>query len=542
MKTSKLFLSLSVAFLLGVVSCNEKKQANKYANPEELERIHELFSLMKDEYNFTLNSINDFNIKRTLSVYDKYCFYYSFINYSSSGSRGMFYIENQGTQDFHIDRDQVVVDFHEGPGKVELVENFAHSDDDSEFAHLPMSQLLNIDWTHFYKTDENTYWTKDKAINRVFCYYANEQLSNWNDIYGGNDEERYISFSKSKSTLTFNEDGTVTIFFEPYQVRDVGFECDGATLIISDIGETTNEIISNYREHPDPVNKKENYGFNSSKYSSTLGNVVIPFSDKYSGYISMIEDYNNAVITIYDMSYEDGIVTDIVSNLGENWTYDEEDSAYWTEQKQHEVKTYKAESTITEYSQGHYVDTTVEVYISFGISPVSLEPTVVDRTLRPRGFFVMEIYRKLGQEAVTDVDEIVEYLETYVGEEYLFDLVRLRSYQYLVMRDLTENPTIIDAFEEQDIYLFNYIELRVENLPENRAKSFASNVKSDLLERECYSEVVLDNDYNLSTTPSLDYFSDIEEPLMQVLGSPIVDGAEQITGYKIIILCYTMIE
>ena len=542
MKTSKLFLSLSVALLLGVVSCNEKKPAKKYANPEELERIHQLFTSMQEEYNFTLSSSNDFNVRRTLSVYDQYCFYYSFINYSSSGSRGMFYVENQGTQDFHIENDQVVVDFHEGPGKVELVENFAHSDDDSEFAHLPMSQFLNIDWTHFYKIDDDTYYTKDRAINRVFCYYTNEHLSNWNDIYGGNNEERYISFSKSKSTLTFESDGTVTIFFEPYQVMDVGFECEGATLTISNIGETTNETISNYRENPDPISKKEGYGFNSNRYRATLGNVEIPFSDKYSGYISIIEDYNNAVITVYDMSYEDGIVTDIVSQLGSNWTYDEEDSAYWTEQKHHEVKTYKSNSTITEYIQGQYVDNVVEVYISFGVSPVSLEPTQVDKTLRPQGFFVMEIYRKLGQEAVTDVNEIITYLDTYVGEEYLFDLTRLRSYQYLVMRDYTENPTIIHAFEEQGIYLFNYIELRVENLSENHAKSFARSVQNDLSQKECYSEVILDNDFNLTAQPSLDYFSDIEEPLMQILGSPIIDSLGQITGYKLAIICYTVTE
>ena len=536
MKTPKIFLSLSLTLLIGVVSCNEKKSQNKYANPEELERIHQFFNTLNSGYNFTLESINEGNVRRSLFVYDRYCFYYNFINYSSRGEHGMFYIEGQSVQDFHISNSEVVIDFHEGPGKVEVVENFAHDDYGYEFANIPISELLNVNWKNFYKVDDNEYYTQDRKINRVFCYYTNEYLCNWNDEYY--DEEHYVDFSKSKSTLIFNPDGSATVFFEPYYKSNVGFESDGSILNIYNVGTTADEIIFNYREHPNPITKKANYGFNSDRYEITFGDAEIPFSEKFSGYISMIEDYNNAAITIYDMCYEDGIVADIVSNLGDDWALNEEDSAYWTSQKHHEVKTYVSESTITEFVQGQYIDNTVEVYLSFGVSPVSLEPTQVDKTLRPRGFFVMEIYRKLGEEAITDVNDITTYLETNVGSEYLFDLSRLRAYQYLVMRDYTENLTIKAAFESQGIYLFSYIELRIENLAENRVISFANGCKNDLLENDCYSTVTLDNNYNLSTEPDLEYFAGSENPLIQVMGAPIKDNANKITGYQIIIMCY----
>ena len=150
----------------------------------------------------------------------------------------------------------------------------------------------------------------------------------------------------------------------------------------------------------------------------------------------------------------------------------------------------------------------------------------------------MEIYRKLGEEAITDVNDITTYLETNVGSEYLFDLSRLRSYQYLVMRDYTENLTIKAAFESQGIYLFSYIELRIENLAENRVISLANGCKNDLLENDCYSTVTLDNSYNLSTEPDLEYFAGSENPPVQVMGAPIKDNANKITGYQIIIMCY----
>ena len=82
----------------------------------------------------------------------------------------------------------------------------------------------------------------------------------------------------------------------------------------------------------------------------------------------------------------------------------------------------------------------------------------------------------------------------------------------------------------------------MENLSENHAKSFARSVQNDLSQKECYSEVILDNDFNLTAQPSLDYFSDIEEPLMQILGSPIIDSLGHITGYKLAIICYTVTE
>lgn len=535
-----LFISSSVLLLsAGIISCNTNNKSSKkaYTDPEKLERLKDLFESMSTNYNFTLRSSNEGETTRTLSVYDRYCYYYTYQTRVRRGEHGMFYVEGQSTQDYHIDNNQVVIDFHEGPGKVELVENFAHDDYGNEFAHIPMSELLNVDWTHFYKVDENNYYTQDRKINRVFNYYTNEYLANWNDEYGG--EEYYVDFSKSKTSFTFEADGSVSITFLPKYKSNVGFTSDGSFLTISKIGTTSNSIISDYLANPTPISKKEGYGFNTQDYQATFGDVSIPFSSKFSGYISPIEDYKNAAITVYDMCYEDGLLNDIRNNLPDNWEYDENESVVLSNMMGHDVYSYHSLSTITQEVEGQTVENTVDVYYSIAEVPAS--GSQVDLTLRPKGFFVGEIYRKLGEEAITEFDDIEAYLENNTNTDYLPDISRAEPYS-CILRDYSENETIRQSFASQNYYLDNYLVLRVEGISSNGAINLARNFRDDLNKLECYSSVSLDSStYELDASPNLAYFNNKGEPYMQIYGSTIKNSDDEIVGYQLVIIAYELL-
>lgn len=547
MKASKLFLLLGLFSLAGgVISCgNNSKGGNnpnppdpgpEYTDPGELTRLQTLFNTLSSEYNFTFVSRNEANVLRTLNVFDKYCFYYSYQSTTKRGEYGMFFVEGQSTQDFHLDGDQVVVDFHEGPGKVELVENYMHDDYGDTFAHLPMSSLLGVDWTHFYKVDDDNYYTQDKTINRVFNYFTNEYYANWNDEYGG--EEAYVNFSKSKTSFKFNEDGSVSITFLPKCKSSIGYSYNGSTLTISNIGSTSNQAISDYLAHPNPIVKKENYGFNEQEYLNKFGNVSIPFSDKFSGYISMVENYKSAAITVYDMCYEDGILEDIQNNLPNNWSYDAQESQALANEVGHTVYSYHSTSTITQVIEEQTVENEVDVYYSIAlVSPSNKEP---DKTLMPRGFFVGQIYRKLGEEAITGYEAISAYLNQVSNLDYLPDISRTEPYNP-VLRDYTENTAIKQAFAAQGYYLYTYLQLDVDGISSGAAINLARNFKDDLNKLECYSNVDYNSTtYELSTTPDTTYFANKGEPLVQVMGSPIKNSSSEITGYRLVIIAYSI--
>ena len=545
MKANKWLLLLSVITLSGALfGCDKSSGGSnppaptpgpEYPDPSELGKLESLFSSLTNEYNFTLHSHNEGDTDRVLNVYSKYAYYYSYSSYSHQGDYGRFYVEGQGAQDFHIENEQVVIDFHEGPGKINMVEYFAHDDYGDEFVHIPMSELLEVDWTHFFKSDENTFYTNDKKINRVFNYYTNEFYANWNDDYGG--EEWYITFSKSKTVITFNNDDTVTVTFIPSYTKRVpsGATRTGSVLTISNIGTTSNQIISDYLANPQTFEKRESYDFNEVDYAATFGDVSIPFSSKFSPYISPIESYKNAAITVYDMCYETGLLADIQANLPANWAYDEKESNALTRQMGHLVYSYHATSTVISIVEGQEVENEVDVYYSIAEVPAS--GSTADRTLRPNGFFVGEIYRKLGTEAITDYDDIVSYLDTNTDLNYLPDISRIQPYSN-VLRDYTEEETIREAFEAQDLYLYNYLVLKIEGLSSGGAINLARNFRDDIKDKECYSEVTLSNTYDLNAAPNITFFNKLGEPYVQLMGSTIKDSSNTIIGYQLIILSY----
>lgn len=534
-----------LSLLGGLISCksNTDKGHNPpppdpgptYTDPSELTRLKDLFDGLNTGYNFTLESLNERNARRKLEVFSEYCFYYSYSNTSHTGEGGMFYIENQSTQDFHLEDGQVVIDFHEGPGKVNLVENYAHDDYGDTFAHIPMSELLAVDWTHFFKTDDDNYYTQDKKINRVFNYYTNQNMANWNDSYGG--EEYYIDFRKSTTSIKFNEDDTISVTFLPYYKKNVGFTSDGSFLTISKVNNTVNVAISEYLANPTPITKKENYGFNEVDYQATFGNVSIPFSDKFSGYISKVESYKNAAITVYDMCYEDGILEDIQSNIPNNWVYDQQESQYQASQKGHPVYSYHSTSTISQVIDEQTVENEIDVYYSIALVPASnKEP---DKTLMPRGFFVGQIYRKLGEEAITDYDAIEAYLDQAFDMSYLPKIERVKSYN-CVLRDYTESFSA--AFLAQGRYLWSYVQLKIEGVNNATATAIASAFYNDIKNKECYQNVTLDNEYNLNAEPDVSYFTNKGEPVVQIMGSTIKNSNNEITGYQLFIFSHSALE
>ena len=542
MKAKKLFVLIgSLSLLGGVVSCTSNKSSSgpNYAKPEELVLLQTLFEDMNEGYNFTLESTNERNAHRVLNVYNPYCFYYSYRYSSAMDDYGMFYVEGQGTQDFHIENENVIIDFHEGPGKVNLVENFAYSHTgDIEFSRVPMSELLSTNWKHFFKANDSTFYTSDRHVNRIFSYFSNQMMINAAYEYGG--EEYYIDFSKSKTTITINDDGDANIIFEPFYKDTVPFEPEASYLNIYDVGRTENEIISDYLAHPNPISKKSGYEFNTGDYEATFGDVSIPFSSKFSGYISKYEDYRNAAISVYDMSYEDGVLEDVRNNLSENWEYDADESDFLTKKMQHPVYSYHSLSTITQQMEDQTVENVVDVYYSVALVPVNSDP--VERTLRPRGFFVGEIYRKLGEEAITEFDDIKTYLENNSNMDYLPNIERLRPYN-CVLRDYTENEAIQQGFISQGYYLFNYLVLRIEGTSSGAAINLAKNFRDDLNKLSCYESVTLDNEtYDLNALPSIEFFQEAVEPLMQIIGSPIRNSEDIITGYQLILIAYSFID
>ena len=546
MKANKFLLLLSVVALSGgILSCSKddgKKSGGpdtpsgpEYADPTELVKLENLFSSLSTNYNFTLESHNEGDTIRTINVFSQYAYYYSYSSYSHRGQYGRFYVEGQGVQDFELQDDNVVIKFHEGPGQINVVEYFAHDDYGDEFAHIAMSNFLNVDWTHFYKEDEDNYYTDDKNINRVFNYYSNEYFANWNDSYGG--EQYYVNFSKSKTKFKFNSDGSVTVTFVPKYTNKVpaGQVATGSTLTISDIGTTTNTVISEYLSNPPTYEKKSGYEFNAVDYAATFGNVSIPFSNKFSPYISPVESYKNAAITVYDMCYESGLLQDIQANLPANWAYDATESQTLTNRMGHTVYSYHALSTITSEIEGQTVENEVDVYYSIAEVPVSKDP--IESTLRPTGFFVGEIYRKLGEEAITDYDKIVSYLGNSTNLDYLPRIERIEPYSN-VLRDYTENESIRAAFDAQGLYLYNYLVLTVEGISSSGAINLARNFRDDIQNKECYSEVTLSSSYELNATPNAAFFNSKGEPYVQLMGSTIKDSGNTIIGYQLIILSY----
>ena len=542
----KISRNLTIAVLItlfGVTACNQKGSKSAapihYADPSELSKLENLFTNLSTSYNFTLNSVNESNINRTLNVFDKYSFYYTYINKTSRGEKGLFYIEDQGVQDFIVKDNNVNILFYEGPGKVEVVENYAHDDYGGQFSHLAMSSLLNVDWTHFYKIDENTYYTDDKDINRVFCLFSNCYYANWNDPIGG--EESSLSYKGSKTTFTFKENGDVDILFNPkmkaLNQEDYDSYYGGSKLYIKNIGSTANEAISNYMEHPNPITKKDNYGFNLVNYYSTFGDVSIPFSNKLSGYLSLNEDYSQAAVTVYDTNPDVTVIDDIKNNLTSNWIYDEEESNYWTNQMGHKVYSYHSESTLTTYVQGSPVENQIEVYYSFGISPYDNHTTIIDQTLRPNGFFVGQIYRRLGEEAITNYDDIVKYFTEIDVISYLPNFEKLKSYD-LVLRDYSDNALLQEAFNEQGYYLYGYYDLTIENVTASKLYGLARNIRDDLNNCGFYSSVTLNTEtYDLQAAPDNAKFLADDSYPMQIIGSALKDSDNNINAYQLLIIC-----
>ena len=503
------------------------------SNNTSLKPLKDLFESLNSNYNFTLDSFNESNARRKLEVFDKYCYYYTYQNRASSGSNGAFYIEGQGVQDFVIKNNQVNVLFHEGVGKIEVVEEFTHDDYGNQFAHIPLSSLLSVEYKKF-KKENNSFVSTDKDINRTFIYFTNNYFANWEK---GN-EEAYVDFSKSKTTISFSEN-QVTVTFIP-SLKNIGFEYtgNGSSLTISSIGNTHNRIIENYVSNPIPLEKKSSYGFNEEKYRATFGTATIPFSNKYSEYLDVVEYYSDSAINIFDICYGEGIVEDIISNLSSNWKESQEDSEYWTAEYGFDVHAYCTEADIEEQVEETTVTNTVEVYFLFGISPVDLEETESGKILRPNGYFVGQLYRKLGEEAIEGYENINAFFTNIGINSLVPDFARYASLS-LTMRDYSENPAIQASFANQGLYLIGYYQITFGGVTNQNISAVVNALKNDFTKISFYSSVTVDDEHNLIVTPDYDKFSEDGTFPMQAIGSPLKNEQNEIYAYVLIIIVFT---
>lgn len=530
MKMNKFGISI-FALLLSLTSCGGNNGGGNSSSP-----LKELFEQLASGYNFTLESVNEATTRRKIEVFDKYNYYYSYQTRTSYGASGLFYIEGQGVQDYELKDGEVNVLFHEGIGKVDVVEVFAHDDYGSQFAHIPMSSFLSVDYKKFHK-DGDSYVSTDKDINRVFVYYTNNYFANWEK---GN-EDAYIDFSKSTTTITIQQN-KVLVNFLP-EVRNVGFDYteDGSFLTISKIGSTSNSVIENYVSNPGPLVKKTGYGFDENKYQATFGTAVIPFTSKYSAYLDVLEYYSDKAINIFDIEFEDGIVEDIISNLSSDWEIAAEDAEYWTSEYGFDVHAYHTVAQVKEIVEDVEVTNDIEVYFLFGISPVELEDTEAGKILRPNGYFVGQIYCKAGEEVIEGSAAINEFFVGRGIDDLVPDFNRYRSLS-LTMRDYSENPIIQASFEMQGIYLFGYYQITFNGVTSSNVATVTEYLRSDFAKISFYKNVTVDSDYNLSVEPDFDAFAADATFPMQALGSPIRDEQNNITGYQLIIISFTAIE
>ena len=515
-----------VMFLSLLVSCGTPNTANHSLDP-----VKELFEQLNNDYNFTLESVNEAKTSRKLEVFDRYCYYYSYQTRVRHGESGVFYIENQGVQDFELVNGEVNILFHEGlsEGKIDLVESFAHDDYGSQFAHIPMSSFLGVNYKKFVKKGDNTFTSEDKSVNRVFCYYTNNYYANWEK----NNEEAYIDFSKSTTTISILEN-EVRVNFMP-QLKNIGIDYteDGSNLTISKIGSTRNEAIDNYRLNPNPMVKKSDYGFNQEKYAAVFGDASIPFSSKYSKYIDVLEYYEDSAINIFDIDYEDGIVDDIKSQLSNKWELDTADSEYWTTTYGFDVFAYCCDSEIEEIVEGNPITNTIEVYFLFGVSPVELEETEDGKILRPRGYFVGQLYRKLGEEAIEGGEAINQFFKN-IGIEDL--MPNFEKYESLspTLRDYSNNEALQASFAAQGYYLVSYYQIDLSSVTASNVSRVAKNLRDDFSNISFYSEVTLDEtDYSLTVTPDLVAFEEDGTFPISIAGGTLKDEQGTIYGYRL---------
>ena len=536
MKKHLLLSIAAIALSLGAISCKQEEK-EKYSPVEDLERLINTFEQMNETYNFYLKSYNEAKVENELYVYSRDCYLYRLKTITTgSHESGMIYVDGQGVFDYEIKDGVLVPLFCEGPGKVDVVNTFAYGP--SGFAHYNLDKLLELDTTKFVKVDNNTFKTHDKQINKLASIFTNEYYLSF-EADGSDTSSNYINYSKSKTVFEYNVRGELTINFHPSYKSIVPSAEKGnvSRLYIKNIGTTVNAAVNAYIANPDPLVKKESYGFDENEFEKAFGNTSIPFSNEYSKYLGISEDYANWGISFYDFDYTDNLLSDIDSQMGslEEWVYNEDESSYLSSQFQFTVKSYVFQATISEEIEEQTIETVVPVYFSYGICPKENQQAE-DQILRPKGYFVGSIYRKTTEESISGYEKVSEYMTTIGIDSYYPGLGRFRNMN-MTLTDYSENASLRDSFEQQGLYLYTYIELVILDLNSSNIDSAISYIKNDISGTGYYTSVSVDAARGLSVVPNKAKFVQEAEHVMQILGSPYMnDKTSEIVGYSLIFI------
>ena len=461
--------------------------------------LKEYIESLKD-YNFTFSSLNASKRMRVLEVYSKDSFLLRRGTYSTSfrqlSNFGMFYIEDQGVQDYHLDAsNDVVVDFIEGVGQINVPGSFAYDagyHTDSAFSHLPVETVFDFDADKFTK-DGKEYITHDRDIIEAISLLSNSYYSNWEDVSeGGKPTDYYLDFSKCTVVATL-EGNTLTFELQEDYQDWLAQELDGRTyssyFVISNVNNTHNDKIESYMANPTPLVKKTAYTTDLEGFQNAFGDATIPFlSDKYSNVLSITEDFEtDYYMNIFDSNPGEGILEELLGLMDndEYWVYDAFSS------KQAKKQQYYSDADTYAYTRTVTIDEE-EIHLQFVFTYVNKSLLDdIDKELRPNGFFYASLYRyelsdetigydninaKFNKNGFNNMIPMFDNVET-------FDFILVNMSEYLDPED-TGNIT--------DFYILYIYEFSIQEIDEFianwKAKVFATGKYVDNPEQEQLGE------------------------------------------------------
>ena len=488
MKLKSLIL---LPLIIGIASCG-----NSDGDPSTT--VKDFFeNLNNSNYNFTFTSKNEVNSVRTLEVYNDSAFLFNSKKESGSASKqirndGMFYIENQGVQDYELDSNgDVVVTFIEGPGKVNVPLSFAHDPNyhsDSQFSHIPLQRVLDFDYTKFLEKDGKIY-SKDRDIIEAISLLSNSYFANWDDPNDGGEGTDYLlDFDKCSVDVSLNNGEMKFELIEAYTpvVGDMGVTYT-SLFTIKDVGTTSNTKILDYMSNPTPLTKKSAYTEDLEGFAKAFGDVNIPFvEDEFSNLLSIIEDFDNAYMTVFDSNPNEDVLNAFIGEIEQDdkWVYDPDYSKIAQESSYYNkvpVYVYNQETTYDEQSFN------VQLSVTY-VSPSDLDDE--DKVLRPNGFFYMNVYQFdldsqiVGYEKIKDKFDSIGYLELFP----MFSKVDSFTYQLI---DMSEYIDVVDM--ENGLPIDSFYVLYISGFKSSQIDSFLSSWKEEVFATNKYIE--LDDDY-----------------------------------------------
>ena len=491
MKKRIIFTFLAALLLAG---CNTSGGENT-----NIEDLSEFFvTLQESDYNFTLYSKNEssrWRELRSLST-DAISFQsgriYANKNYVLN-RYGMFYVEGQGVQDYSLtENDEVIVEFYEGPGRVNIPATFAGDTQyfsDSYFSHLPVDELIGLDLSSFRQESKGKFYSKDKNINEKFCLLTNAYYLNW-DAYTPLD--LYIDFSKCITYVTLENNtlkAEVKMGFNDAAKKALGIDDDydlRPEMSISNLGNTHHQSVEAYLAKPNQPVKKTSFVDDEEEFAKTFGNVALPTpNDDFGALVSTYADYQNTNMTIFDSSATSNSIKSFKAALdadGSSWYFNEAQTEESKSKYPYDSELYTYSCDVVVVEDGELVE--FVDYLTFTFVPADmLEP--IDRAIRPNGYFYAELYRLVDSEAIVGYENIKETFESLGLTETIPMFPDVIGFRYS-LRDLT-GIVPVDGISENSELAFLY-EITITKFTLDEIKDFVSTWKNNILAIDNYQE------------------------------------------------------